>query len=201
VLSYRGEVRQGRQAIVAKLQEVLQQQQQQSLAGLQGSSCAGQARLVWRVGSVDSQQVAGVSCGRLHVSVQLSLYYKLQLRMRLLSLACTLCFMHYSLAFLNQFLTVAGGLMVEGAAVLSRSPNMPWRNYASLLSADCMQVDCVLVHVVGSIQAETSTAFSSSSSSSSSQSTAAAVKFTESFILARSSSGNYYIANQAFQLM
>jgi hypothetical protein len=76
---------------------------------------------------------------------------------------------------------------------------MPWRNYASLLSADCVQVDCVLVHVVGSIQADTSTAFSSSSSSS--HSAAAAVKFTESFILARSSSGNYYIANQAFQLM
>jgi hypothetical protein len=61
-----------------------------------------------------------------------------------------------------------------------------------------LQVDCVLVHVIGSIQADSSAAFSSSSSS---QSAAAAVKFTESFILARSASGNYYIANQAFQLM
>jgi hypothetical protein len=63
VLSYQGEVRQGRQGIVAKLQEVLQQQQ--GLAGLQGSSSAGQVRPVWRVGSVDSQQVAAVSCGGL----------------------------------------------------------------------------------------------------------------------------------------
>jgi hypothetical protein len=95
VLSYQGEVRQGRQAIVSKLQEVLQQQQQQqqSRGGLQGSSSAGQVRPVWRVGSVDSQQVAGVSCSRLHVSVQLSLYYKQQLQMRLMLLACTLCFM------------------------------------------------------------------------------------------------------------
>lgn len=58
VLSYQGEVRQGRPAIVAKLQEALQQQQQQS-----SSSSAGQGRRVWRVASVDSQQVAGVSCG------------------------------------------------------------------------------------------------------------------------------------------
>lgn len=66
-----------------------------------------------------------------------------------------------------------------------------------LLAANCVQVDCVLVHVVGSIQAGSSTAFSSSSSS---RPAAGAMKFTESFILARSSSGNYYIANQAFQL-
>jgi hypothetical protein len=71
----------------------------------------------------------------------------------------------------------------------------------ALLAANCVQVDCVLVHVVGSIQAESSTAFSSSSSSQSAAAAAAAVKFTESFILARSSSGNYYIANQAFQLI
>jgi hypothetical protein len=55
VLSYQGDARQGRAAIVAKLQEALQQQQQQQ----QGS--AGRGRPVWHVGSVDSQQVAGVS--------------------------------------------------------------------------------------------------------------------------------------------
>jgi hypothetical protein len=71
-----------------------------------------------------------------------------------------------------------------------------------MFAANCMQVDCVLVHVVGSIQAEASAAFSSSCSGGSGQSAAAAaMKFTESFILARSSSGNYYIANQAFRLM
>jgi hypothetical protein len=57
-------------------------------------------------------------------------------------------------------------------------------------------VDCVLVHVVGSIQADSGVVSSSSGSQS-----AAALKFTESFILARSASGHYYIANQAFQLM
>lgn len=62
---------------------------------------------------------------------------------------------------------------------------------------NCVQVDCVLVHVMGSIQADSNAAFSSSSGSQS----AAARKFSESFILARSASGNYYIANQAFQLL
>lgn len=55
----------------------------------------------------------------------------------------------------------------------------------------------MLVHVMGSIQADSNAAFSSSSGSQS----AAARKFSESFILARSASGNYYIANQAFQLL
>ena len=57
----------------------------------------------------------------------------------------------------------------------------------------------MLVHVIGSIQADGSPAFSSSSQSAAAA--AAARKFSESFILARSASGNYYIANQAFQLL
>lgn len=71
-----------------------------------------------------------------------------------------------------------------------------WR-VASVDSQQVAGVDCVLVHVMGSIQADSNAAFSSSSGSQS----AAARKFSESFILARSASGNYYIANQAFQLL
>lgn len=53
--------------------------------------------------------------------------------------------------------------------------------------------DCILVHVMGSIQQE--------ASRHSSQQPAAGTKFTESFILTPSPSGNYYIANQTFRLM